>query len=661
MRDRHGNPWISITLLLIAGSISLTPPSAGAQQEAPLPDQQDPEQELAESTEEEEISPLSDAERLLRFERIIELDQGKLDEVRRELETRQEFFDLLGQQTRDVALALEEKQDQRREMGETADPEEVSALEAEIAELEAQVELMAAQTDLALTAESTVRKQIEALEKKLEREQRAIDMLRGVTSVDSSQSAAVPPEPTTQPTGAPAVRPGFPVIPQTPAAPESKPKITRLESTAQIEAIRELERMEAEVARAELDVVEFVKRKESLQQQIGFEETLRETAEGSVENLSRAVEVFEGILQAKTKAGAEQEELKYLQEGIESITELAAESQGEIERRTEYIESLQARLNRTQAEEDLVVQEVEDRREDAKRALEKLFWLESPLHPKNVWRWLSSRGPRILLVIIVAWVLLAIVRWSARWIAQTIVGAPDKESSRGTNRADTLALSFRSAVSLFIVIAAVLLVFQEAGVDVKTVLGGAAILGVGLAFGAQNLMRDYFTGFMILLEDQYELGDLITIGGITGTVERVNMRTTMLRDIEGRMHFIPNGEIKSVTNRTYVWGRAVLELPIPFSEDVDRVMDVIQQVAKDFREDPEMGDWVTDEPVMLGVDKFTEYGVIIKFMVQTQPDKIFPTRRQLLRRIKNRFDQEGIEISVPHRILIQPSGEDHSS
>jgi small conductance mechanosensitive channel len=166
---------------------------------------------------------------------------------------------------------------------------------------------------------------------------------------------------------------------------------------------------------------------------------------------------------------------------------------------------------------------------------------------------------------------------------------------------------------------------------------------------------------MILLEDPYELGDLITIGGITGTVERVNMRTTMLRDIEGRMHFIPNGEIKSVTNRTYVWGRAVLELPIPFSEDVDRVMDVIQQVAKDFREDPEMGDWVTDEPVMLGVDKFTEYGVIIKFMVQTQPDKIFPTRRQLLRRIKNRFDQEGIEISVPHRILIQPSGEDHSS
>jgi len=113
-----------------------------------------------------------------------------------------------------------------------------------------------------------------------------------------------------------------------------------------------------------------------------------------------------------------------------------------------------------------------------------------------------------------------------------------------------------------------------------------------------------------------------------------------------------------VTNRTYVWGRAVLELPISFKEDVDRVMEVIQEVAQEFREDPEMGEWVTDEPVMLGVDKFTEYGVVIKFMVQTQPDKIFPTRRQLLRRIKNRFDQEGIEISVPHRVLIQEKGDD---
>ena len=196
-----------------------------------------------------------------------------------------------------------------------------------------------------------------------------------------------------------------------------------------------------------------------------------------------------------------------------------------------------------------------------------------------------------------------------------------------------------------------LLAFQEAGVDIKTVLGGAAILGVAFAFGAQNLMRDYFTGFMIVLEDQYELNDLITIGAITGRVERLNMRTTVLRDLEGRVHFIPNGEIKSVTNRTYVWGRALLEIPVGFREDPDRVMAVIQSVEEEFRADPEFSDWVAGDPVMLGVDKFSEYGMIIKTFVQTRPDKIFETRRELLRRIKKRFDTEGIQISVPHRTI----------
>ena len=337
---------------------------------------------------------------------------------------------------------------------------------------------------------------------------------------------------------------------------------------------------------------------------------------------------------------------------------MKGEAQAEIDSRRDYLDTLREGLDHLHEEQLAVTEDAQAKRQQAESARKRTVWLESPLHPKNLWRWLRTRGPRMLLVVVVAWALLGLVRFSVRGVARTIVGTGKDPKSRGTKRADTLALSFRSALSLFIVIAAVLLVFQEAGVDIKTVLGGAAILGVALAFGAQNLMRDYFTGFMILLEDQFELGDLITIGGITGRVERVNMRTTMLRDIEGRVHFIPNGEIKAVTNRTYVWGRAVLEIPISYKENVDRVMKVILEVAEEFRSDPEMGEWITDDPVMLGVDKFTESGAIIKFMVQTQPDKIFPTRRQLLRRIKNRFDEEGIEISVPHRILVHQKGDD---
>jgi small conductance mechanosensitive channel len=131
------------------------------------------------------------------------------------------------------------------------------------------------------------------------------------------------------------------------------------------------------------------------------------------------------------------------------------------------------------------------------------------------------------------------------------------------------------------------------------------------------------------------------------------MRTTMLRDLEGRVHFIPNGEIKAVTNRTYIWGRAVIEVPVAYTENVDRVMGILLGVAEDFRSDPEFADSVTDDPIMLGVDRFTDYGVVIKFMMKTEPEQMFAVRRQMLRRIKNKFDEVGIEISVPHRVIHQ--------
>jgi small-conductance mechanosensitive channel len=160
-------------------------------------------------------------------------------------------------------------------------------------------------------------------------------------------------------------------------------------------------------------------------------------------------------------------------------------------------------------------------------------------------------------------------------------------------------------------------------------------------------MRDYFTGFMILLEDQYKLNDVVTIGNVTGKVEKVSMRTTVLRDLEGHVHFIPNGEIKRVTNNTYEWAHAVFEIGIAYKENVDRTMDDIIELANALREDPVFGEYITDQPEMLGVDRFAESGVIIKFVLKTKPDKMWPVKREMLRRIKNRFDELNIEIPVP--------------
>jgi len=315
--------------------------------------------------------------------------------------------------------------------------------------------------------------------------------------------------------------------------------------------------------------------------------------------------------------------------------------------------SLHERLVQLDEEQLSVTADVDEQEREAEKARRRIFWLESPVHPQNVAHWAKDRGPRMLMVIVAALFLLLVVRFSARGIARAVVGRRRGGRTVGTGRADTLAFSFQSASRVIIVVFAVMLVLQEAGVDLATVLGGAAILGVAIAFGAQDMMKDYFSGFLILLEDQYQLGDLITIGGVTGTVESVNMRVTVLRDLEGRVHFVPNGQIEHVTNRTYGWGRPVFEIPVGYTEDVDKVMETLVDVAKGLSQDPDWKGSIIGDPDMLGVDKFTDYGVVIKFMVKTQPDKLFAVRREMLRRIAKRFNELGIQITVPQRILLR--------
>jgi len=643
-------------LFLVLLSLASWPDSAVAQTEVPPSQSGSSDSEVDPSSE--SIDLFSNVERILRHERVMELDRTKLEEAREEVEEQQVLFDVLGPATYNLSVELEEKQEELEKLGETADPETRSALETEIEDLETDLDFFKKQTDLELTTETSLRQQIASLEKKLERHQRAVDALRGVTPIapppGPSPDAAAP----AGPQSGPSVRiPGMPALADSAAVSEPSAKAGRLESTAEIEARRDLERKLAEVQRAEGAIVEYVKRRESLQEQVGLESILLDTTEQSVENLEKGLLQRQAEIARKTEVGAGQAEIAPLQRSAERISEALEVRRVRITERQEYLASLQERLEVQQREESLVNEQLEEKRQEVKEAQEKLYWLESPLHPTNVMRWFRERGPRILFVIVVATVLLLLLKISARTIARVTVRKRRGDRAPTVRRADTLALSFRSAATVLIIVGAVILVFQEAGIDVKTVLGGAAILGFALAFGAQNLMRDYFTGFMILLEDQYELGDLVTIGDVTGRVEKVNMRTTMLRDLEGRVHFIPNGEVKSVTNRSYVWGRALIEVPVGFQEDVDRVMAVLLEVAAELRADPEFGPWVTNEPVMLGVDRFTESGIIIKFIIETLPDKIFPVRREMLRRIKNEFDRVGIEISVPNRMLLQPKAD----
>ena len=403
---------------------------------------------------------------------------------------------------------------------------------------------------------------------------------------------------------------------------------------------------------AESAVVTFVERKEALDVQIGLEETLLRVDGEALENLEgyiaeRQAGLEESVLAAGSqRGGAQGPVLARLTAEIARVKGRGGPAAGRVR-----WDSLRERLVHATSERDRVTAFAERKRQEAEAARKWLVWLESPLYPGNLARWAVERGPRVLAVLLLAGLVLLVLRVSLRRIARALVTKSRKVRSSAVNRADTLALSFQSLATTLILAACVLLVLQEAGLDVKTVLGGAAILGVAIAFGAQNLMRDYFTGFMMLLEDQYELGDLVTIASITGTVERVNMRVTMLRDLEGRVHFIPNGQIGSLTNRTYDWARALVDIPVGPEQDVDRVMALLVEVAQELEADPEWADEIVDEPQMLGVDKFTESGVVIKLMLKTHPERMFPLRRELLRRVKKAFDAAGIEPGFPVRVV----------
>ncbi len=206
----------------------------------------------------------------------------------------------------------------------------------------------------------------------------------------------------------------------------------------------------------------------------------------------------------------------------------------------------------------------------------------------------------------------------------------------------------------------VYMILKEFEVDVSPLLAGAGIAGLAFGFGGQYLIRDLINGVFILAEGQIRINDVVKIGEFAGLVEDVNLRMTTLRDMEGKVIYIPNGEIKTVQNLTKDYARAVLTIGVAYKENVDRVMEAITEIGRELRGDVYFGKLVTGDLEMLGVDDFAESQVSIKFRIQTLPIKQWEVARELRRRIKNRFDELGIEIPFPHRTLYWGAGSDNA-
>ncbi len=215
----------------------------------------------------------------------------------------------------------------------------------------------------------------------------------------------------------------------------------------------------------------------------------------------------------------------------------------------------------------------------------------------------------------------------------------------------TISSVSRKTVSAVVWIIAGFFLLHRLGIPVSTILASAGVMGLAIAFGAQTLIRDFFHGFFILLENQYSIGDWIKVGSISGTVERLTLRVTVLRDMEGTLHFVPNGAVTSVSNMTHGWSQVKMEIGVGYSEDIERVCKVILEAATKLCQTPEWKDKVLADPVVPGVEGLGDSCINIRLVVRTQPGAQWGLARALRKRIKERFDEEGIEIPFPQRVI----------
>ncbi len=257
--------------------------------------------------------------------------------------------------------------------------------------------------------------------------------------------------------------------------------------------------------------------------------------------------------------------------------------------------------------------------------------------------------------------LVGIVLWKIKKYAiRKFEGAiTDKDAIRESEvvlRLKTMTAIFQWLLSIIIIGIVAYMILEEFGLNMTPLLAGVGIVGLAFGFGGQYLIRDIINGIFILIENQYNINDVIKIGDIGGLVEGVNLRYTRLRDVEGRVIYIPNGEIKVVINFTKEFSQAVLDIGVAYKENVDKVMDVMRQVGAEMRQDDYFRKIILEDLEMLGVDALADSQVTIRCRIKTKPIKQWEVAREFRRRIKNRFDELGIEIPFPHRTLYTGTG-----
>lgn len=273
--------------------------------------------------------------------------------------------------------------------------------------------------------------------------------------------------------------------------------------------------------------------------------------------------------------------------------------------------------------------------------------------------WSRWSGPalaalRIVLIVVAAWVAIALLQRLVRTIRVRVasrLGGVD-----AARRAETLGRVIRYLIAMVVSAVAVMLVLAEVGVSLAPILGAAGVVGLAIGFGAQSLVKDYFTGFFILFEDQIRTGDVVKVADIGGLVEDITLRHVRLRDYDGNVHFVPNSLITTVTNMSRLYAQAVIDVGVAYRENVDDVLAVMKSVGEQMREDDLYGAKILDALEIAGVERLDDSAVVLRCRFKVAPLEQWSVRREYLRRLKAAFDEHGIEIPFPHLTVYAGSG-----
>lgn len=267
--------------------------------------------------------------------------------------------------------------------------------------------------------------------------------------------------------------------------------------------------------------------------------------------------------------------------------------------------------------------------------------------------WMITKGPLILLTLILFAVSLILVGVILRRMEKIIARRASKSDKdhESEKRAKTLLDIMRGALKVSIWVLFIIILLKEFGIDIAPLLAGAGILGLAVGFGAQEMVRDVISGFFMLLENQIRTGDVAVINGTGGVVEKIELRTVTLRDLQGVVHIFQNGKINTLSNMTKEWSAAVFDIGVSYSSDIPKVISVMEEVGNSMKSDPVFGQNILEPMEIFGLNAFMDSSLVIKARLKTRPGEQWSVMREYNKRLKKAFDEKGIEIPFPQRTI----------